>query len=89
MKDNPTSEFHLRRTLIFVGAKNDMVMLLLVLHHFLALGDEVWSGIGQQSPQVVSRYGFLPPMVSLHKAKLNVYFLPFGNEARFTVVAVA
>ena len=40
-----------------------MVMLLLVLHHFLALSDEVWSGLGQRSSQVVSRYGLLLSLV--------------------------
>ena len=37
--------------------------MLLVLHHFLALSDELWSSIGQRSPQVVGRYGLLPPFV--------------------------
>ena len=38
-------------------------MLLCVLHHFLALSDEVWSGLWQWSPQVISRYGLLPSLV--------------------------
>ena len=37
--------------------------MLSVLHHFLALSDELWSGLGQRSPQVVSRYGLVPPFV--------------------------
>ena len=39
------------------------MVMLLVLHHFLALRDEVWSGRGQQNPQVISRYGLLPSLV--------------------------
>ena len=52
-------------------------MLLLVLHHFLALSDEVWSGLGQRSPQVVSRYGLLPPLVIFLKfIEGNAFGLP-------------
>ena len=57
-------------------AKNDMVMLL-VLHHFLALIDELWSGLGERSPQVVSRYGLLPAFVICLKfIKGNAFGLP-------------
>ena len=52
-------------------------MLLLVLHHFSALSDEVWSGLGQRSPQAVSRYGLLPPLVICLKfIEGNAFGLP-------------
>ena len=38
-------------------------MIWLVLHHFLALYDEVWSGLRRRSPEVVSRYGLHPSLV--------------------------
>ena len=51
--------------------------MLLILHHFLALSDELWSGLEQQSPQVVSRYGLLPYFVICLKfIEGNAFGLP-------------
>ena len=51
--------------------------MLLVLHHFLAFSDELWSGLGQRSPQVVSHYGLLLPFVICLKfIEGNAFGLP-------------
>ena len=51
--------------------------LLLVLHHFLALSDEVWGGLGQRSPHIVSRYSLFPPLVTCLKfIEGNAFGLP-------------
>ena len=53
-------------------------MIWLVVHHFLALNGEVWSGL-----QVVGRYGLLPSLViclKFVKEMSLVFLLPLSSH---------